>query len=55
VHYGGAGFAVMELIDPDTGAVLPFEDGQQGEVVYTSIRRQACPLQIMRSHDLMQV
>jgi phenylacetate-CoA ligase len=55
VHYGGTGFAVMELIDPDTGAVLPFEDGQQGEVVYTSIRRQACPLQRMRSHDLMQV
>jgi len=55
VHYGGTGFAVMELIDPDTGAVLPFEDGAQGEVVYTSIRRQACPLQRMRSHDLMQV
>ena len=55
VHYGGTGFAVMELIDPDTGAVLPFEDGRQGEVVYTSIRRQACPLQRMRSHDLMQV
>jgi len=35
--------------------VLPFEDGRQGEVVYTSIRRQACPLQRMRSHDLMQV
>jgi phenylacetate-CoA ligase len=55
VHYGGTGFAVMELIDPDTGAVLPFEDGAQGEVVLTSIRRQACPLQRMRSHDLMQV
>jgi phenylacetate-CoA ligase len=55
VHYGGTGFAVMELIDPETCAVLPFEDGQQGEVVYTSIRRQACPLQRMRSHDLMQV
>jgi len=55
VHYGGTGFAVMELIDPDTGVVLPFEDGRQGEVVLTSIRRQACPLQRMRSHDLMRV
>ena len=45
----------MELVDPDTGQVLPFEDGQQGEVVYTSIRREACPLQRMRSHDLMQI
>jgi phenylacetate-CoA ligase len=55
LHYGGSGFAVLELIDPATGRVLPFEDGQQGEVVYTSIWREACPLQRLRSHDLMQV
>ncbi|MBM3538842.1 MAG: phenylacetate--CoA ligase [Alphaproteobacteria bacterium] len=55
VHFGGVGFAVAELIDPDTGDVLPFDDGRQGEVVYTSIRREACPLMRMRSHDLMQV
>ena len=55
VHFGGTGFAVAELIDPDTGAVLPFIDGAQGEVVYTSIRREAGPLLRMRSHDLMQV
>jgi phenylacetate-CoA ligase len=55
VHFGGRGFAVAELIDPDTGDVLPFTDGQQGEVVYTSIRREASPLMRMRSHDLMQV
>jgi phenylacetate-CoA ligase len=55
VHFGGVGFAIAELIDPDTGDVLPFTDGQQGEVVYTSIRREASPLLRMRSHDLMQV
>jgi phenylacetate-CoA ligase len=55
VHFGGIGFAVAELIDPDTGDVLPFIDGQQGEVVYTSIRREASPLLRMRSHDVMQV
>ena len=55
VHFGGIGFAIAELIDPDTGDVLPFEDGQQGEVVYTSIRREASPLLRMRSHDVMQV
>jgi phenylacetate-CoA ligase len=55
VHFGGTGFAVAELIDPDSGEVLPFTDGQQGEVVYTSIRREASPLLRMRSHDLMQV
>jgi phenylacetate-CoA ligase len=55
VHFGGTGFAIAELIDPDTGDVLPFIDGQQGEVVYTSIRREASPLLRMRSHDVMQV
>jgi phenylacetate-CoA ligase len=55
VHFGGVGFAVAELIDPDTGDVLPFTEGQQGEVVYTSIRREASPLMRMRSHDIMQV
>ena len=55
VHFGGTGIAIAELIDPDSGEVLPFVDGQQGEVVYTSIHREACPLLRMRSHDLMQV
>jgi phenylacetate-CoA ligase len=55
VHYGGTGIAITELVDPDSGEVLPFIDRQQGEAVYTSIRREACPLLRMRSHDLMQV
>lgn len=55
VHWGGTGIAIAELIDPETGNVLPFEDGQRGEVVYTSIHREASPLLRMRSHDLMQV
>ena len=55
VHYGATGIVVAELIDPDSGDPLPFIDGQQGEVVYTSIRREASPLMRMRSHDLMQV
>lgn len=55
VHWGGTGHAIAELIDPDSGAVLPFEDGATGEVVYTSVWRQASPLMRMRSHDLMQV
>lgn len=55
VHFGGTGIAIAELIDPGSGEVLPFRDGQQGEVVYTSIHREACPLMRMRSHDLMQV
>jgi phenylacetate-CoA ligase len=55
VHWGGTGIAIAELIDPDTGETLAFEDGAQGEVVYTSIHREASPLLRMRSHDLMRV
>ncbi|MEZ5924702.1 MAG: hypothetical protein R3D57_10015 [Hyphomicrobiaceae bacterium] len=55
LHYGGLGSAIIELIDPDSGAVLPFDDGRQGEAVYTSIWREASPLMRMRSHDLFQV
>ena len=55
VHYGGTGFVLTELIDPDTTDSIPFADGAIGEFVYTSIRREACPHLRMRSHDLMQV
>ena len=55
VHYHPTGFVLAELIDPDTTEPVPFEDGAVGEFVYTSLRREACPLLRMRSHDLMQV
>jgi phenylacetate-CoA ligase len=55
VHYGGTGFVLTELIDPETTMPMDFEDGAVGEFVYTSIQRQACPHLRMRSHDLMQV
>jgi phenylacetate-CoA ligase len=55
LHYGGLGSAVIELIDPDTGAVLPLDDGRQGEAVYTSIWREASPLMRMRSHDIFEI
>jgi len=55
VHYGGTGFVLTELIDPETTSPITFEDGAVGEFVYTSIQREACPQLRMRSHDLMQV
>ena len=55
LHYGGTGFVLTELIDPETTSPIAFEDGAVGEFVYTSIQREACPQLRMRSHDLMQV
>jgi phenylacetate-CoA ligase len=55
LHYGGAGIVLAELIDPDTGEPRTWADGATGELVYTSLRREANPLVRMRSHDFAQV
>ena len=39
-----------EIIDPDTGAVLP--DGSPGELVFTSLTREAMPVVRYRTRDL---
>jgi phenylacetate-CoA ligase len=38
-----------EIIDPDTGAVLP--DGQEGELVFTSLSKEAMPVIRYRTRD----
>ncbi len=42
-----------EIIDPDTGAVLP--DGQVGELVFTSLTKQAMPVIRYRTRDLTRL
>lgn len=39
-----------EIIDPNTGEVLP--DGEQGELVFTSLMREAMPLLRYRTRDI---
>lgn len=41
---------IAEIIDPDTGEVLP--DGTKGELVFTSITKQAFPLLRYRTRDI---
>ena len=41
---------IAEVINPDTGEVLP--DGQQGELVFTSITKEAFPLIRYRTRDI---
>ena len=41
---------IPEIIDPDTGEVLP--DGQQGELVFTCITKEAFPLIRYRTRDI---
>ena len=42
-----------EIINPETGEVL--EDGQEGELVLTSLRREAMPLIRYRTRDITKI
>ena len=41
---------LAETVDPDTGEVLP--EGSQGELVFTSLDKEAFPLLRYRTHDI---
>jgi phenylacetate-CoA ligase len=43
-------FFIAEIIDPNTGEVLP--DGQKGELVFTTITKEALPLIRYRTRDI---
>jgi phenylacetate-CoA ligase len=51
MHLGARGFVHPELIDPETGASLPLEDGAAGELVLTHLRHRAAPLLRFRTRD----
>jgi phenylacetate-CoA ligase len=51
MHFSARDNTYAELIDPETGEHLPWEDGAQGEIVYTSLVREAMPMLRLRSRD----
>jgi phenylacetate-CoA ligase len=55
VHLTVGEHALLELVDPDSGASLQLEDGASGEFVWTHLRREASPLLRYRSADLGRV
>ncbi|MBO6159845.1 MAG: phenylacetate--CoA ligase [Firmicutes bacterium] len=44
---------IAEIIDPETGEVLP--DGEQGELVFTSLDKEAFPLLRYRTRDVCRL
>lgn len=46
-------FLYFEIVDPKTGKVLP--DGEMGELVITTLRKQGAPLIRYRTHDLTRI
>jgi phenylacetate-CoA ligase len=55
MHLGARGFVHPELIDPETGATRPLEDGATGELVLTHLRHRAAPLLRFRTRDHVEV
>ena len=55
MHFSGQGIVHFELIEPENGAVIPFEDGAEGELVYTHLRQRAAPLLRFRSRDRVRL
>ncbi|HXM59088.1 MAG TPA: phenylacetate--CoA ligase family protein [Candidatus Dormibacteraeota bacterium] len=55
MHHTAGDHVLVELIDPDTGARVPWEAGVTGELVYTATDRECCPLLRFRTGDRVQV
>ncbi len=54
LHFCGAGAVRAEIVDPITLAPKKMEEGVEGEIVYTTIRRQATPVIRYRCRDMVR-
>jgi phenylacetate-CoA ligase len=55
LHLTVGDHAVLELVEPESGAPVEIEDGASGELVWTHLHREASPLLRYRSGDLGRV
>jgi phenylacetate-CoA ligase len=55
MRFTGGRHVVVELIDPDSGESIEAEPGVTGELVYTSVDRECCPLVRFRTRDRVVV
>ncbi len=51
MHYSARDNSFVELIDPQTEQPVPWEDGAEGELIYTALVREAQPVVRIRSRD----
>ena len=52
IHYWDD-YVYIEIIDPKTGRVLP--DGEEGEIVITTLVKEGAPLIRFRTHDISRI
>lgn len=55
LHFMAADVLYPELINPDTGAPVPFEAGANGELVLTHLVRECQPLVRFRTGDIITI
>ncbi|MCI2416518.1 phenylacetate--CoA ligase family protein [Saccharopolyspora sp. K220] len=55
MRFTGGRHVVVELIDPESGEPVAAEPGATGELVYTSVDRECCPLVRFRTGDRVVV
>ncbi len=55
LHFFGQGLLHAELINPETGEAIAKTDGAIGELVFTTLMYEACPLIRFRTHDSVQI
>jgi phenylacetate-CoA ligase len=55
MRFTGGRHVLVELIDPDSGEPVDAEPGASGELVYTSVDRECCPLVRFRTRDRVVV
>lgn len=46
-------YVYIEIVDPETGEPLP--DGEEGEIVLTTLQKEGAPLVRFRTHDLSRI
>lgn len=55
MYFVGPDYILTELIDPETAQPISWQEGATGELVYTSLQRQASPVLRFRSGDHVTV
>jgi phenylacetate-CoA ligase len=55
MHFCGTGHVWPELVDPQTGELMEIESGAVGELVYTTLTREAMPVVRFRSADIVRI
>ncbi len=55
MHMVNMDYVLTELLDPETGKIIPWAEGASGEMIYTALGRRASPLVRFRSGDFIEV